>query len=59
MHNAFAYHSQRYGTRRLRAEVRAQQPRSFAPRTTNSYPAVRAVPNRLLGQPAPTALNWV
>ena len=58
---AFAYHSQRYGTRRLRAEVqaeghqvgrwrirrvlkahglRAQQPRSFVPRTTNSDPAV-------------------
>jgi transposase InsO family protein len=57
--DAFAYHSQRYGTRRLRAEVRAQQPRSFAPRTTNSCPAVRAAPNRLLGQPASTALNWV
>ena len=71
---AFAYHSQRYGTRRLRAEVqaeshavgrwrirrvlkahglRAQQPRSFVPRTTGSDPAVRAAPNRLLGQPAP------
>ncbi|MBF9240021.1 transposase, partial [Hymenobacter sp. BT683] len=66
---AFAHHSQRYGTRRLRAEVqaqghavgrgrirrvlhahglRAQQPRSFVPRTTNSDPAVRAAPNRLL-----------
>jgi putative transposase len=79
---AFAYHSQRYGTRRLRAEVqaqghavgrwrirrvlhahglRAQQPRSFVPRTTDSDPAVRAAPNRLLGQPAPTAPNrvWV
>ena len=64
---AFAYHSQRYGTRRLRAEVqaqghavgrwrirrvlkahglRAQQPRSFVPRTTDSDPAA---PNRLLG----------
>jgi putative transposase len=31
------------------------------PRTTNSNPAVRAAPNRLLGQPAPTAPNrvWV
>ena len=59
---AFAYHSQRYGTRRLRAEVqaqghavgrwrirrvlqahglRAQQPRSFVPRTTDSDPAAR------------------
>jgi putative transposase len=79
---AFAYHAQRYGTRRLRAEVqaqghavgrwrirrvlkvhglRAQQPRSFVPRTTDSDPAVRAAPNRLLGQPAPIALNrvWV
>ncbi|SFQ80202.1 IS3 family transposase [Hymenobacter arizonensis] len=79
---AFADHSQRYGTRRLRAEVqaqghavgrwrvrrvlkahglRAQQPRSFVPRTTDSDPAVRAAPNRLLGQPAPTAPNrvWV
>ena len=79
---AFAYHSQRYGTRRLRAEVqaqghavgrwrirrvlkahglRAQPPRSFVPRTTNADPAVRAAPNRLLGQPAPTAPNrvWV
>ncbi|GAA3953691.1 hypothetical protein GCM10022406_39250 [Hymenobacter algoricola] len=78
----FAYHSQRHGTRRLRAEVqaqghavgrwrirrvlkahglRAQQPRSFVPRTTDSDPAMRAVPNRLLGQPAPTAPNrvWV
>jgi len=80
---AFAYHSQRYGTRRLRAEVqanghpgvgrwrvrrvlkahglRAQRPRSFVPRTTESDPAVRAAPNRLLGQPAPTAPDrvWV
>ncbi len=80
---AFARHAQRYGTRRLRAEVqadghpgvgrwrirrvlkayglRAQQPRSFVPRTTDSNPAVRAAPNRLLGQPAPTAPNrvWV
>ena len=79
---AFAYHSQRYGTRRLRVEVqadghavgrwrirrvlkahglRAQQPRSFVPRTTDSDPAVCAAPNRLLGQPAPTAPNrvWV
>ena len=82
MREAFAYRSQRYGTRRLRAEVqaqghavgrwrirrvllahglRAQQPRSFVPRTTDSDPAVRAAPNRLLGQPAPTAPNrvWV
>ena len=79
---AFVHHSQRYGTRRLRAEVqaqghavgrwrirrvlhahglRAQQPRSFVPRTTDSDPAVRAAPNRLLGQPVPTVPNrvWV
>ncbi|SMB99711.1 transposase IS3/IS911 family protein [Hymenobacter roseosalivarius DSM 11622] len=77
---AFVYHSQRYGTRRLRAEVqaqghavgrwrirrvlqahglRAQQPRSFVPRTTDSDPAVHAAPNRLLGQLAPTAPNQV
>ena len=78
----FAYHVQRYGTRRLRAEVqaqghavgrrrirrvlkahglRAQQPRSFVPRTTDSDPTARTAPNRLLGQPAPTAPNrvWV
>ena len=35
--------------------------RSFVPRTTDSNLAVRAAPNRLLGQPAPTAPNrvWV
>ncbi|WP_426491321.1 IS3 family transposase [Hymenobacter sp. 102] len=78
----FAHHNQRYGTRRLRAEVQAQghavgrwrirrvlkahglwaqQPRSFVPRTTDSDPAVRAAPNRLLGQPAPpprTGSGW-
>ena len=77
---AFAHHSQRYGTRRLRAEVQAQghavgcwrirrvlqahdlraQPlHSFVPRTTDSDLAARAAPNRLLGQPAPTAPNGV
>ena len=37
------------------------QPRSFVPRTTDLDPAVRAAPNRLRGQPAPTAPNrvWV
>lgn len=41
--------------------LQAQQPRSFVPRTTDSDPNVRAAPNRLLGQPAPTAPNqaWV
>ena len=62
----FKWHSARYGTRRLRAELqaqghmvgrwrirrtlaaaglRAQQPRSFVPRTTDSDPNVRAAPN--------------
>ncbi len=38
--------------------LRAQQPRSFVPRTPDSDPAARAAPNRLL---APTAPNrvWV
>ena len=41
--------------------LRAQQPRSFVPRTTDSDPTVRAAPNCLLGQPGPTAPNrvWV
>ena len=39
--------------------LRAQQPRSFVSRMTKSDPAVRAAPNRLLGQPAPTAPDWV
>jgi putative transposase len=41
--------------------LRAQQPHSFVPRTTDSDPAVRAAPNRLLGQRAPSAPNrvWV
>ena len=41
--------------------LRAQQPRSFVPRTTDSDPAVRAAPNWLLGQPVPTAPKraWV
>ena len=40
------------------AGLRAQQPRSFAAaRTTDSDPNVRAAPNLLLSQPAPTAPN--
>lgn len=39
--------------------LRAQQPRSLVPRTTDSDPAVRAAPNRLLGQLAPTLPNQV
>ena len=39
------------------ASLRAQQPRSFVPLTTNSAPSVRAAPNRLLDQPAPIAPN--
>ena len=80
MSASFSWHSARYGTRRLRAELhaqghrvgrwrirralaaaglRAQPPRSFVPRTTDSDPQVRAAPNLLLGQPAPTAPNQV
>jgi hypothetical protein len=69
---AFRWHSARYGTRRLRAELHAQgyrvagvsggrwpqracaqQPRAFAPRTTDSNPNVRVATNLLLGPPAP------
>ena len=39
--------------------LRAQQPRSFVPRTTDSDPARWAAPNRLLGQPGPTAPDRV
>jgi len=41
--------------------MRAQQPPSVVPRTTDSDPAVRAAPNRLLGQPALIAPDrvWV
>jgi putative transposase len=41
------------------AGLRAQQPRSFVPRTTHSDPSVRAAPNLLLSQPASTAPNQV
>jgi putative transposase len=41
------------------AGLRAQQPRSFVPRTTDSDPSARAAPNRLLDQLAPTAPNQV
>lgn len=41
--------------------LRAKQPGSFAPRTTDSDPTVRAATNNLIGQPAPIAPNsiWV
>ena len=41
--------------------LRTQQPRAFVPRTTNSDPAARAAPNRLLDRPVPTAPDrgWV
>ncbi|RFP65148.1 hypothetical protein D0N36_10735 [Hymenobacter lapidiphilus] len=41
--------------------LRTQQQRSFVPRTIDYDLAVRAAPNRLLGQPAPTAPHrvWV
>ena len=41
------------------AGLRAQQPRSFVPRTTDSAPNVRAAPNLLLSQPVPSAPNQV
>ena len=53
----------RWRTRRALAAagLRAQQPRSFVPPTTDAGPNVRAAPNHLTGQPAPTApaLVWV
>jgi putative transposase len=61
-----ALHAQGYPVGRWRirralaaAGLRAQQPRSFVPRTTDSNPNVRAAPNRLLDQPAPTTPNQV
>ncbi|WP_375418105.1 IS3 family transposase [uncultured Hymenobacter sp.] len=78
--NVFKWHSARYGTHRLRAELRAQghlvgrwrirralaaaglraqQPRSFVLRTTDSDSTARAGPNRLLGQSVLTAPNLV
>jgi putative transposase len=39
--------------------LRAQQPRSFVPRTTDSGPGRRVAPNRLRGQPRPTAPDQV
>lgn len=41
--------------------LRAQQPRSFVPRTTDSRHGQRVAPNRLLGQPRPTRPDrvWV
>ena len=79
---AFTRHACRYGTRRLRTELRAEghaigryvlrswlhrqglgalSTRSQRPRTTVADPAAVVAENRLLGQPAPTALNqiWV
>ena len=49
----------RWRIRRVLHGLRAQQLRLFAPRTTDSDPVVRAAPNRLLDQPAPTASNRV
>ena len=39
--------------------LRAQQPRSLVPFTTNSNSVVRDAPNRLLCQQAPAAQNHV
>ncbi|GAA3932339.1 hypothetical protein GCM10022406_16540 [Hymenobacter algoricola] len=79
-HAAFTRHARRYGTRRLRAELRAEghavgryalrswlhrhglralSTRPQRPRTTVADPAAVVAENRLLGQPAPTALNQV
>ena len=78
----FDQHKRRYGTRRIRAELRDQghavgrqalrgalrrhgrralQPKSFAPRTTDSTHGRRCAPNLLRDQPKPTAPNrvWV
>lgn len=49
----------RWRIRRVLHDLRTQQLRLFAPRTTDSDPVVRAAPNRLLDQPAPTASNRV
>lgn len=79
---AFDRHKRRYGTRRLRAELRGEghavgrqalrgvlrrhdrralQPKSFAPRTTDSTHGLRCAPNRLRDQARPAAPNrvWV
>ncbi len=77
---AFTRHAGRYGTRRLRAELRAEghligryalrswlhrqglralSTRPQRPRTTVADPAAIVAENRLLGQPASTALNQV
>lgn len=51
--HAQGYRVGRWRIRRalVAADLRAQQPRSFVPSTTDSDPNVRAAPNRLLGQP--------
>ena len=77
---AFTRHARRYGTRRLRAELRAEghavgryalrswlqrnglralSTRPQRPRTTVADPAAVVAENRLLAQPAPTALDQV
>ena len=60
---ADGYRVGRWRIRRvLRAHgLRAQQPRSFVPCTTDLGPAARAAPNRLPGQVVPTVPNriWV
>lgn len=51
----------RWRIRRVLAahSLHAQQPRSFVPRTTDSAHGRRVAPNRLLGQPVPTAPDQV
>jgi putative transposase len=61
--HAEGYALGRWRIRRTLAQhgLRAQPPRCFVPRTTDSDPARWVAPHRLLGQPAPTAPNrvWV
>lgn len=80
MVTVFGKHKRRYGTRRLRVELRekghrvgrqalrtalrrhglrALQPASYVPRTTDSSHGQRCAPNRLLNQPPPTRANQV
>lgn len=58
---AAGYQVGRHRIRRVLRQhgLRAQQPRSFVPRTTDSGHGQRVAPNRLLGRPRPTQPNQV
>ena len=63
---AFGFHKRCYGTRQLPVALRHQglralQPKTYTPRTTDSTHGLRCAPNRLLDQPKPTQANrfWV